>query len=395
MNEPDTIKDTIPRLKQLVPHMRDQLSGLRDGATFEQARLRYATTVDRLFSQGLGRRTASRVGDKDRYWSPTRDVLDEAMRLGFVERRPLPSARRYVDAHRNHQHKLTSLGQEAAKQADKDLAAFFDRIAVAVYSAHPYFQRFVSTLETGPLACPEVKEGDIEESRRSGKATEYWINFASRILANDDLSTEQETQIRNIFVSVVRKRFGHRRDKKPTNKAMAEAINDALIEAAGSLRGLSIGATDLRMLKSWGSQLRLLDESRYVPEFKGQNVIWLAADLSGDGDLRIKRRTYVSHEREVSEAILSAYRSQAQSADSSLHAPYLPIFRVRAEVAYRCGVTRTLVNMVIERLAAGKMPELGVQLWLHLGNTRQPSSEPVYRRGGNRRYEMTLQPRNE
>ena len=394
MKKPTDIRDSIPRLQQLVPHMRDQLSGLREGATFEQARLRYGATVNRLVAQGLGRRTASRVGDKDRYWAPTREVLDEAMRLGFVERQQLPSARRYVNAHRDRQHNLTALGHRAAKQAEMDMAAFYDRLSTAVYSAHPYFQKFIQILGAGPLACPEITEGEVEEFRRSGKGTEHWISHAGELHTQHKLSASQKAEIREVFVSVVRKRFGHAREMKPTNKEMAEAFNDAFIETASRLRGLSIGATDLKILKSWGSQLRLLDQSRYVPEFRGQNVIWLAADINANDDLHIVRRTSDKHEREVSEAIVAAYRTQAQAADSSLSAPYLPIYRVRAEAAFRCKVTRALVNLVIERLAAGSMPELDVQVWLHLGTTRQPASEPVYRRGGNRRYEMTLQPRN-
>ena len=386
------IRDTIPRLQQLVPHMRDQLVGLRNGATFEQARLRYSTTVDRLVAQGLGRQTASRVGDKDRYWAPTREVLDEAMRLGFVERQQLPSARKYVDAHRNRHYSLTTLGEQAANQAEKDIAAFFDELATAVHRSHPYFRLFIHILEAGPLAYPEITEGDVEESRRNGKGTEHWVDYASERLTQDKPSTSQKADIREIIVSVVRRRFGRTREKQPTSKEMAKAINDAFAEAAIRLRGLSIGATDLKMLKSWGSQLRLLDQSRYVPEFEGQNVIWIAANLNGDGDLRIQRRTSNKHELEVSEAVVNAYRTQARVADSSLSAPYLPIYCVRAEAAFRCKVTRALVNLVIERLAVGSIPNLGVQLWLHLGTTRQPASEPVYRRGGNRRYEMTLQP---
>ena len=394
MTKSNEIRDTIPRLQHLVPHMRDQLSGLSKGATFEQARLRYGATVDRLAAQGLGRRTASRVGDKDRYWAPTRDVLDEAMRLGFVERQQLPSARKYVDVYRGREFRLTVLGYEAAEQAENDMAAFSDRLAAAVYSAHPYFREFVHVLETGPLTCPETTEGDIEESRRSGMGTEHWISYVTERLAHDELSIDQKNLIREVIVSVVRKRFGHKRDKRPTNKEMSEALNDAFIEVAIRLRGLDIGATELRLLKSWGSQLRLLDQSRYVPQYKGQNVIWLAADLDANGDLQIQRRTYDKHEREVAKAIVSAYRSQAQVADSKLSAPYIPIFRMRAEAAFRCKVTRTLVNLVLENLASGNIPELGVQVWLHLGTTRQPVSEPVYRRGGNRRYEMTLQPQN-
>ena len=274
MNKASDIRETIPRLKQLVPHMRDQLIGLRKGATFEEARLRYSTTVDRLAARGLGRRTASRVGDRDRYWAPTREVLDEAMRLGFVERQQLPSARKYLDAHRDRHYKLTDLGVQAANQAENDMAAFCDELAYAVYRAHPYFQQLIRVLNEGPLACPEITEGDIEESRRLGKGTEHWIDYAAERLMQDEPLTSQKGDIRKIIISFVRHRFGRAREKQPTSKEIAEAINDALAEAAMRLRGLSIGATDLNMLKSWGSQLKLLDQSRYVPGFEDQNVIW-------------------------------------------------------------------------------------------------------------------------
>ena len=198
----DDIRDTIPRLQQLVPHMRDQLVGLRTGSTFEHARLRYAQTVDRLFAQGLGRRTASRVGDKDRYWSPTRDVLDEAMRLGLVERQQLPSARRYVDAHRDRRYELTELGLEAADEAKSDVPAFHDRLAAAVYNNHPYFRAFIDSLRSGPIGCPVVTEGEVEEARRSGKGTEYWVELGSDRILRPTSCDGREARIRDAIVSV-------------------------------------------------------------------------------------------------------------------------------------------------------------------------------------------------
>ena len=152
------------------------------------------------------------------------------MRLGFVERQQLPSARRYVNAHRDRQHNLTALGHQAAKQAEMDMAAFYDRLSTAVYSAHPYFQNFIHILGAGPLACPEITEGEVEDFRRSGKGTEHWISHAREQLTQHKLSTSQKDEIREVIVSVVRKRFGHAREKKPGNKEMAEALNDAFIE---------------------------------------------------------------------------------------------------------------------------------------------------------------------
>ncbi len=147
-------------------------------------------------------------------------------------------------------------------------------------------------------------------------------------------------------------------------------------------------------MKKWGLQLMLLDESRYIPAFTGQNVIWLAANVSDNGNVRIQRRTLRDYERSVAEAVVAAYNTQAGTEETSLRAPYLPIYRVRAQAAFECQVTRALVDMVIERLAAGSIPDPKIQLRLHLGTTRQPESEPVYRRGGNRRYEITIQSLN-
>jgi hypothetical protein len=70
--------------------------------------------------------------------------------------------------------------------------------------------------------------------------------------------------------------------------------------------------------------------------------------------------------------------------------PYLPIHEVRAEAAFECRVTRALADLVLERLAAGEFAELGVQVWLHLSGGEVPDSEPIYRRGGTRRFSMTV-----
>lgn len=395
MNAPPNTRDTIPRIQQIVPHMRDQLVGLRNGSTFEHARRLYAQTVDRLVSQGLGRRTASRVGDRDRYWSPTREVLDEAMRLGFVERQQLPSSRRYVDAHRDRLHSLTELGRQAAQEAETNVPAFCDRLASAVYDNHLYFRAFIDILRIMPIGCPEVSEGEVEQARRAGLNTDHWVELANERIPRQTPDPHDSVHIRDAIVSVVRQRFGKTPERMPTSKQVAEALNDAFIEAAIKVRGLSVGAIDLKIMKTWGSQLMLLDQSRYVPAFAGQNVIWLAADVNENGGIVLRRKTLDSHERPLADAVIAAYRDQANVAQTSLKAPYLPIYRVRAQAAFNCLVTRALVDLVIERLSTGSITEPNVQVWLHLGTTRQPDSEPVYRRGGNRRYEITMQPRSE
>jgi hypothetical protein len=385
-------KDTIPRLPQIVPHMREQLVGLRLSSTFEGTRLLYSATVEKLALQGSGRRTASRVGDQDAYWSSTADMLIEAMRLGFVEREQVPSARKYIEVHRNRVYALTPLGQEMARLAQEDVAAFCDRLATAIYESHPYFRALIEKLQAAPIGCPEVSESEVDAAGREGRGTQYWAEYVAEKLRNQNALHVDATAIKQTIVSIVRQRFGAESGEKPTSKELAKTINGAFAVAAFTAHGLPIGATDIDVLKSWGSQLRVLDQSRYVPDFEGTNLIWLAADLQQGSPTFIKRRELRQYESNIARAILDCYWRQAASADSSLSMPYLPIFKVRADVAYQCRVTRALVDLVIERLSDGAFPNLSARVLLHLGTTRQPVSEPVYRRGGNRRYEMTIHP---
>jgi hypothetical protein len=390
------LKDTIPRLQQILPHMREQLVGLREGATFEGARQRYSATVEKLALQGAGRRTASRVGDRDAYWAPTAEVLLEAMRLGFVERTQVPSARRYLEAHRDREYALTTLGREVADLAQTNIAAFCDRLAVALYVAHPYFRSLIEKLQDRPIACPEVSESEVDSASREGKGTQYWTEYVAGKLSQQGGpgARVNPDAIKQTIVSIVRRRFGTGADSKPASKALTQAINDAFAVAAVEAHGLPFGATDIDILKSWGSQLRVLDQSRYVPGFAGFNLIWLAADVREGSPASIMRRDLRQYELQIAKAIIESYRSQAEAADTTLSAPYLPIYKVRADVAFRCRVTRALVDLVIERLSDGEIADISAQVRLHLGTTQQPISEPLYRRGGDRRYELTVHSRS-
>jgi hypothetical protein len=387
-------RETIPRLQQILPHMREQLAALRQGGgTFETARKLYSATVEKLALQGVGRRTASRVGDQDAYWSSTADMLMEAIRLGFVEREQVPSARRYLEAHRNRGYTLTPLGREMAQLAQEDIASFCDRLAAAIYEEHPYFQILIKRLQERPIACPEVSESEVESARRDGRGTQHWADYVAGKLRGENAPGlhVDAAETRQTIVSIVRQRFGAGREAKPTGKELVKTINGAFAVCAFAAHGLPIGATDIDILKSWGSQLRVLDQSRYVPGYEGFNLIWLAADVDEGNPVKIRRRELGQYENGIAKSIIDCYWHQAAAADSSLSAPYLPIFQVRADAAFRCRVTRPLVDLVIERLSNGAINDIPVRVLLHLGTTHQPVSEPVYRRGGSRRYELTIQ----
>jgi hypothetical protein len=322
------------------------------------------------------------------------EVLQEAMRLDFVGRQPLPSSRRHLDGYRATEFSLTDRGEKAAVVARDAPADFISRLAEAAISAHPYLQEFLVLLEEGPLVCPELREGQLASGSRDGRGTRYWAEWASeRINAGRETAIATPAAVAAEMKEAVTKRFGINPNPRPTNKALAEALTDAFAAASLRARGLPVGANNLKVMKVWGSQLRLLDQSRYVPAYPDSNIIWLASDLvRQDGTVvGATRRGLAQHGAAVAEALVEAYRRQAQGRRSDLiKMPYLPIHEVRAEAAFECRVTRALADLALERLAAGEFPDLGIQVWLHLSGGEVPESEPIYRRAGTRRFSMTI-----
>ena len=383
-----TPRDTIPRLHRIVAHARDQLRGIADeDATFEGCRVRYGDTQRRLAQEGRGRSTAPPPGisERDRNWAPTRDCLSELMRWGAVVDKPLPSSRPFVDRYRGETYELTELGVTLAELTSSG-AQFVDALSQPLIVAHPYLRALLLALDEHSIRCPAISEGDVE--RRRGAGTRGWAEWAAERIGGQISPDDVEKEI----AAHLNRRFGNPPAGRPSNKALAEATNDALTVAAFAACGLRLDATTIKTLLRWGSELLLYDQSRYVPAHPDTNVIWLAADLrlGSGGDIVPARRGIADHGDRVARAFPSAYREQAVRSSSSLAEPYIPVHQLRAQVAYDCGVTRALCDLVLSRLADGDYPELDVEVLLHIGTTGLPSSEPAFRLHGRRRLEATM-----
>ena len=383
----ETSRDTIPRLHRIVPHVRDQLRGIADGAsTFEACRVRYGETQRRLAQEGSGRLTAqpSGVSASERNWAPTRDCLSELMRLGALESKPLPSSRPFVDRYREEIYELTEYGNELAKSTSESVQ-FVDALTQRLIAVHPYFRALLFALEGNPIICPTIGEGEVERSRLGISG---WARWAADRMGRDVLLGTVEDEL----ASHLNRRFGNPPVERPSNKALAETTNDAFMVAAFTAHDIRIDAPTIKTLLRWGAELFLYDQSRYIPAYPDANVIWLAADLrrNGAGEILPTRRGISEYGNKVARAIPLAYWNQARDSKSSLVEPYLPVHQIRAQVAFECEVTRAMCDMVLSRLADGEYPEAGVSVLLHIGTTALPSSEPAFRHHGRRRLEVTM-----
>ena len=185
--------------------------------------------------------------------------------------------------------------------------------------------------------------------------TRGWAEWAAERIG-DEVSPDAVEE--EITVHLAR-RFGNPPAERPSNKALAETTNDALMVAAFAARHVRMDAPTIKTLLRWGSDLLLYDQSRYVPDYPDVNLIWLAADLNRrpDEDLLPARRGLAEHGDRVARTFASAYRQQALTSSSSLAEPYLPVHQLRAQVAYECAVTRALCDLVLSSLADGEYPK--------------------------------------
>lgn len=390
MATPLAVKDTIPRLHQVVDHARDQLIGLEKGLnTFEECRVRYLETQRRLEREGRGRLTASRVADSERNWSPTRDCLQELMRWGAIATAALPSERKFLDRYREQRYELTESGRELAELAAASQAGFVDAVTAAIIEAHPYFRALLETLGGGVIACPVVSEGEVAEGRRQARKVSDWAAWGVERIAGEPPIELVEREIKKAL-----DRFA-RREERPSAKELAEALTDGFAVAGFAARGLIFDSATIKALLRWGSALLVYDQSRYVPGFPQTTVLWGCSDITTDesGRMVATRRGRAAWGETAARAIVAAYDTLAAEDSSHMQTPFIAVHRVRAHAAHAAGVTRALVNRVLADLVDGAFPEIPMQAAVYVGSTiRLPDSELAFRYRGGRRLVMQVTP---
>ena len=137
-------------------------NGIAAGLTFDGLRGRLREVSVDSARRFQGRVTSSRISDSHTFWSPTADSVEEVMRLGFVERRALPSKRANVDAHRDATYSLTALGRETITQTGNDDSAFRRIVTPLLLKQHPYFSGLCAVLAEQPLLIPEYTEEELK-----------------------------------------------------------------------------------------------------------------------------------------------------------------------------------------------------------------------------------------
>ena len=393
-----TTRDTIPRVTH-VAYFQAALAGIAEGETFDALRARIRQVSSEL-SRRLGNSPlSSRVADEFTAWSPTKDAISELMLLGLVERRPLPSKRIHVEAHRETTYTLTLLGRDVISKAGSNESSLSGEMTPLLVQQHPYLSSLCGKLTQEPLLTPEYTEEDLKTFRQEGGSPIERIaaDAAERLRkAMPSAAVTPESVASQIRLALER-RF--QPGATPTSKDILDTTNDALIVAALEARGLRFDAITFNVLTSWGRQLFIFDESRYVHGRAGRSV-WETAEVSSvDNKVIVARRGLSAYGDVVARELVTAYRELADSMSESMggHAvkyPYIEIFRVRALTAFRLHVSTALVDRVIAEIALGERIS-DFRIELQLGTSNWPTSEPAFKLGSRRYYVMLIKSEGE
>lgn len=394
---PITQTETIGRLPHLLAHMAAQLRALRaERDTFDEIRACYGQTMKSLAAIGQARVTASRdgIGASLRHWTSARDLIKELQTLGWVQGGiPTPSTKNSVDAHRDRRYPLTDAGRVAAGAAG-DRRALADLLTAAVLTHHPYVVALVRALDAGPIFCPEFRDSDL--GQKLGTA-HYAGEAAARLNSCDPRVRVDAGAVEEHLRVALKRSFAKpaRDGREITTTERRAAVNAALADFALQQRGLRFGATTLNNLVDLGRELRLLDDSRYVPGRDGGRLVWLCCDLrEADGQLSATRRPYSSRAEAVARAVVDTYgtlRDRAAPDSLGLSGDYQFIHVVRAGAAYATGTAREVAERAIADLSSGGHPQLGVSVRPLAARVEVPPwSEPMYARDGLRALKMTI-----
>ena len=355
--------DTIPRVTHLT-QFESVLDGIDEGLTFDGLRQRLCQVATDLARISGGRETSGHP--EYHMWSSTKDAIEELMRLSWVEKRPLPSARHRVDAYRRVQFALTDKGRQWIGIGDAGEAR--EVLGRALLEQHLYFREYLTRLKLGPLFVPEFIEADIEPE--ANPMSLDYDSLASEVVRRAEASPAGEVgaapEIADRLVKYVRRRFSKR---EPRNrKALLDAIQDAVLTAVLRSEDLRADPASFVIISSWSRELFITGNSRYVTESPGGWLHWAAADFTtiAGGHLSYVRRSLAKS----ADRVVGMLRSAA----SELKAPGTELVRVyplRGTVAFRCGVANEVVDRVLADLVTKKR-DGPYEVWVSAGALIDP-----------------------
>lgn len=389
--------DTIPKLDQ-VTYLFDTLGLVSEQLSFDAIR----KELIRLLP---GERRERARASEAMFWSNVRDALRELMKLGLVERAPLPSRTEQLNAHRDRTFSLTEAGGKFLKLEQRDAWEFRDRFAQAMLLAHPYLRELYRLLGSRELFFPRVQKfeipGDVEGWRAGPpEALEPLSGFlrdSVTKVTSAELDFSGIDEKMRPYLIAAWKRLDIEQKAHSFSQAVVKAVNDVSIRALLQVNGQRMDYVTFRSAVSLLSDLNAIWSTRSLTDRRGW-TIWAtstatvpapATDQSpGDDALRgavwFKRRA--ANPDAVREALMTNFFSLP-----GLRGGFALIHELRAVVCHQMKIHGHDFDAVLRKLHSQSMVNTAYSINLDRGGAGElPKSEEPFRIGERAFYLITF-----
>lgn len=389
--------DTIPKLDQ-VTYLFDTLGLISEQLSFEEIR----KELIRLLPEE--RRERARAPEA-MFWSNVRDALRELMRLGLVERAPLPSRAGQLNAHRDRTFSLTQAGKQFLELEQRDAWEFRDRFAQAMLLAHPYLREIYLLLGSRELFFPRVQKSEIPgdaEAWRTGPPEVLdplsgFLRDSVTAVMGPGLDFSGMDEKMRPYLIAGWKRLDTEQKSHAFSQAVVKAVNDVSIRALLQINGLRMDYVTFRSAVGLLSDLNAIWSTRSLTGRRGW-TIWAtstatvpapATDRSpGDQALRgavwFKRRP--AKPEAVRESLMTTFFSLP-----GLRGGFALIHELRAAVCHQMKIHGDDFDAVLRKLHSQSMIDATYSINLDRGGADElPKSEEPFRIGERAFYLITL-----
>ena len=398
---------SIPRLQELA-FLSDAMLAAEEGQTFDQIRL---TLFDRMeLRRSTGALTGNHAGARRRgvdddefgYLHNATEALAELMRIGYLERQPLPSSRSTLEAHRRRTFEVSAAGSAwASRLRASDLARAYDELFGKLWNQHPQVAAFLRKLQSGPFVVPSAQwsETPIDEAgtplaERRQAYVEFLAERCVRAMTVEDLGwSAMAEEVRSGITEYVTERTKWaetrgRPDPYPRGQDFVGGCEEALVKYAFSRAGIKMDYISLEIVRRWARDLGVASFSYHVPT-RPALTMWATADLVERNAMVVAhRRTAPEYEVSVMELLPESFQ-HARRHDRS---DFVAIYLVRAWACHKLRVSERVFDRALTRMLDAP-DDSGLGFRVHLDPAQYkpvPPTERPFTRNGQHFYSMTL-----
>lgn len=385
----------VPRLQE-VGFLEQAMRCCAAGGSYDDVRKRLIGWMEQRregpASSGryMGVRRKPGVGGRKetRFMDNATDALAELMRLGLLERSPLPTTANALPTYRSKRFAVTEQGGAWVEQLGADPAEAMNRLLSGMWQVHPQLAAYYRLLAENKILIPTLNwtdlfPGGVEEFGEAER--NRYIEALTKLIADageeEDLGWRAEpTQIRAAANSVIKKRIeaSKRRGTRFPYLRPQDFVRDChkgIVGFSFKTAGVQLDFTSHEVLRRWGRAFGVANFSYHIPGRAGLRC-WGTAELSErDGGVEVRRRRVAEFGDRVIEELPRAYeRAREQRGTGG----FVPVFVVRQDVCWQLELNGAVFDAALRHLIADKRkPPLRITLDRAFAGTVPPTESPL------------------